>query len=198
MINDKYMELVDPSCKQAYLDYKDGKDTIEAYGSHQPFLINLLNTITEGDVLEFGVGNQSTPIMHTICEHQGRNLLSLEYSKEWINRFDYLRSEKHEIKNFALNDLYTLRKRHFAIALIDGEPRILRQALIHLLKNNVDYFLVHDTQELLFSEEYINSRSDCVFYDYDFSGFKHVFYNVYFHLSTILSNLDEINQNIII
>ena len=73
----------------------------------------------------------------------------------------------------------------FAIALVDAHPAELRQIFINNMKNNVDYFIVHDTE---------NPEP----YKYDFTGFKHVLEFKHANPQTsVLSNLDVIDEKIL-
>ena len=95
MINDRNIEYLKDEYKESYSAFVKGRNLLP-FSSHQPVLIHTLNTITEGDVLEYGMGWHSTPIMHIICGMQGRNLLSVETDKNWFNKFVGYRSEKHD------------------------------------------------------------------------------------------------------
>lgn len=176
------MEGINKKYIKPYLDWKSGEYQVLyskglageiAYGSHQPVLIKLLNTITKGDVIEFGMGEYSTHVMHYICKQQGRNMLSLETDQQWIDKFkEYngLLIEPGKLKE------YDFFKRKFSIALVDGQPLKFRQVFIELM--NVDYFIVHDTEP-----EWRD------LYDWNFSGFKNVynFTDIIPH-TTVLSN----------
>jgi len=195
MINDRYMELIKNEHKVSYLLFKEGK-SLQPWASHQPVLIHTLNTIKEGDVLEYGMGWNSSPIMHLICAMQGRKLLSVETDEKWFNKFLDYRNESHELLRLPAVDLgrwdHELFKRKYSIAFIDGCTDISRQKFIEALTDNVDYFVVHDTEEAA-----KNFRYPGFSYQWDFSGFKHVY-----HLqkggpaSSLLSNLDIINPEL--
>ena len=196
-INDRWMDRVRPMYKEAYCLYMRGGLKTKPFGSHQPVLIHLLNTIKTGNVLEYGMGHHSTHIMHVICQKQGRKLLSIEYSEEWMNKFIPYRNPSHEILLFnedkLLNKEYPFFSDKFAIAFIDGAPEKDRQTMIELLKDNVDYFIVHDTEEVVKGFTYPNFS-----YKYDFSGFKHVLhFDQAQPMTSVLSNLENIDRNIL-
>jgi predicted nucleic acid-binding protein len=196
MINEKYIELVPEKYKKPYLLYKEGNTELPdlfAFGSHQPILIHMLNTITKGEVLEFGMGTYSTRLLHIICTLQGRKLLSLENDPKWFERYVDCKNEWHHLEIFLTEDLLEKKcsflKKKYAIALIDAHPGTLRQFLIENLK--ADYFIVHDT------ESEIRKALD-ISYNYDFSKFKHVYsFDKLFPMTSILSNLEEVNKNIL-
>ena len=51
-INDQYVQELSKEYKKAYLDYQAGKSNIDSWGSHQPLLIHVVNTIIKGDVFK--------------------------------------------------------------------------------------------------------------------------------------------------
>jgi len=186
------MELLKPEEKQAYIQYKNNELRDFPYGSHQPVLIHMLNTITEGNVLELGIGNHSTPILNLICGKQGRKLLSIETDENWVNMLSSYRRDGHDIQYISRDELIKLDNplfdKKYAIAFIDGPVAQDRQVFIN--KVNADYIIVHDT--------------DCVVkkfkdsFNYDFSAFKHVYhFTSCYPTTSVLSNLDEINKDIL-
>ena len=200
-MNDKYMNLVQEENKKAYLWHigNHGKSNKNIpYGSHQPVLIHLLNTITEGNVMEFGMGIHSTSIMHTICAKQGRKLLSIDNDMKWFSQNEKYRTENHEMHFFNTNKLlnceYDFFNMDFAIIFVDAAPASLRQFFIEKMKGHTDYMIVHDTEEL--SHPGIHNGQNV--YKYNFSSFKHVlhFYKI-MPTTSIISDLDIIDKNIL-
>jgi hypothetical protein len=163
-MNDKYIDQIDPAIVKPYLDWKNGvyKWGDEAYGTHQPLLIHMINE-TSGNVLEFGMGVYSTPLLHFICHLQGRFMLSLETDKDWFDKFPkYTRmliNPEIQLREYGFMNM------NFSVALIDGNPLRFRQTFIEAMKDNVDYFVVHDTE--------VGEHDEL--YDYDFSGFKNIY-----------------------
>ncbi len=182
--------------KQSYLLYQAGQK-LSPWSSHQPILIHTLNTITEGDVLEYGMGWNSTPLMHMICGMQGRKLLSVETHPGWFAKFEKNKSENHGMLLISPDELlkwdHVLFKQKYSIAFIDGGPEGARQGFMDALADNVDYFVVHDTEEWAGKFRYPGFS-----YQWDFSRFKHQY-----HLqkggpaSSLLSNLPEINTELL-
>ena len=199
-MNDKYMELVPEENKMAYLYYmgdnkQSGKNI--PFGSHQPVLIHLLNTITEGDVMEFGMGTNSTAIMHTICEQQGRKLLSIDNNMAWFTQNKEYETEDHEIRFFNTDKLlcytYDFFDRDFAVIFVDAAPGPLRQFFIDRMKGQADYMIAHDTEEAIHPG--IHKGYDV--YNYDFSSFKHVLhFEKIMPATTVISDLKEINKDL--
>lgn len=196
MINDRYVDLLPDEYKRSYTIFMQG-GRLAPFSSHQPLLLHTLNTIKKGDVLEYGMGWNSTPIMHLICGMQGRKLLSVETELKWFNLFLDRRSEDHELLHLTEQELCKwdnpFLNKKYSVAFIDGAPPEARKVLIEKIKDNVDYFVVHDT------EEYARSFSYPGFsYQWDFSMFKHVY-----HLqqgdpvTSLLSNLEEIDLDLL-
>jgi len=187
-MNDKYMDLVPGKDKESYTLYKNGKLVFKPWSSHQPVLIHMLNTITDGIVMELGVGDHSTCIMHTICGEQKRKLLSIENSALWFKKFVKYMTPDHEMFLFKTHRLldryYGFFDWRFAIIFVDANPVNMRQPFIESMKGQADYMIVHDTEEPL--------------YNYNFSSFKHVIhFPDVIPRTTILSDLDEINKDIL-
>lgn len=195
-VNDKYIDLLPDIYKRSYLEYRKGLFHVEGWGSHQPVIIHVLNTVTVGKVLEFGMGYNSTPIFHTICKAQKRNLISVDFDFTWYKRFTGYKSDSHKIL-FMNQDLFRNKERSFiplnnnySIVFVDSRPAWTRTMLIELVKDRADYIIAHDTTN------YINGKQDG--YGYDFSGFKHVYHFTKVSVATTLvSNLTEINPGIL-
>ncbi len=192
-INDKYMKLIKPEHKISYLAYLHDAKRMDAFSTHQPVLIHTLNTIVEGDVLEFGTGWNSTPLMHLICGLQGRNLLSIDTDPDWFKKFTNFESPWHHLQLSAQGPIYngthSMFNKRYTIAFIDAAPAEIRQPVIERIKDIADYVIVHD--------------SECTFqgrvnvYRYDFSMYKHVLHFRPMNPATsLLSNLDEINPEL--
>jgi len=194
MINDRYLRYVQEPYKLSYISYMKG-EPIHAYSSHQPVLIHMLNTITEGDVLEFGMGHHSTPIMHIICTMQDRSLLSIDTDKIWFRKFTRYIYGKHTAmhinKNVLLEPYHEFYKGKYSIIFVDGAPAEIRQPFIDEVQNITDYLIVHD------SESIPNGVDDA--YHYNFSMFKHVlhFKGGLAPGTSVLSNLDKIDERIL-
>ncbi len=188
-INDKYVNLIDKDFKQSYTNWINGKDTL-AFSSHQPLLIHVINTISEGPVLEFGTGYNSTMILHTITGFQDRTLLSIETDSDWYKKMKKVESEWHDMQLVNPRKLlnHPLFDTHFSVAFIDGAPAELRQPFLE--KINADYLIVHDTECVVQGVTNV--------YAFDFSMFKHVYHlKTVPPMTTLLSNLDTIDENLL-
>jgi len=185
-MNDKYIDELEDKYKLSYLDFKKGRFNTEEWGSHQPLLIHTVNTITEGSVMELGIGDNSTPLLHLLCEKQGRKLYSYEFDEQWYDKYKHYENENHELflitgrqfkdKEFSLHWL------HHSILFIDSHPSWTRQWTIDNLTDNADYFIVHDT----YYTQNGQIKSDN---NYNFDKFKYVkHFNKVNRVSTLFSN----------
>jgi len=193
MINDRYMDLVKPAYQVSYLAYLKDAKKMDAFSTHQPVVIHLLNTINQGDVLEFGMGWYSTPIMHLICGLQGRTLLSVDTDKEWADKFEAYKAPWHKVALTGqvplLSGTHPMFDHHYSVAFVDAAPAEIRQPVIVKLKDIADYIIVHDSECTFQGRENV--------YKYDFSMFKHVMHFKPMNPATsVLSNLDVIDEEV--
>jgi len=196
MINDKYMDLINPKHISEYLHFKEGK-RCKPFGNHQPVLIHMLNTIAEGSILEYGMGLYSTAVINMIGGMQGRKIVSLETDKKWFSKFLDYESQDHELillpAEKLIENKHELFDRKYSIAFIDGASGTDRQKVIERIKDNVDYFIVHDTEEAAKNFTYPGFT-----YGWDFSGFKHqLHFGPEDPMTSVLSNLDEVDKKIL-
>jgi len=201
LVQDQHKISYDYYKKNGFTTYKESHDMYlrgEAnhiiFGTHQPVLIHMLNTVSEGSVLEFGMGPSSTPIISIICGEQNRYVVSVDNNPKWLEPLMFYQDEMHDIRLFEdekiRNREYTFLNEKFTITLIDAHPAELRQVVIDFMRDLSDYIIVHDTEGVVNNIEYG--------YHYDFSKFKHVLHFTHTHpMTTVLSNLDEINPEIL-
>lgn len=192
-MNDKYINELPDIYKKSYLDYKRGLFDTEEWGSHQPLLIHLVNTITKGDVFELGIGDNSTPLLHLLCEKLGRKLFSYEFDKTWYEKYKSYENDNHKLflldtKKFRNNE-YIFNK--CSIGFIDSHPAWTRQHAINFFVNGAGYLIVHDTSYV------VNGvvRSDN---NYNFSLYKNVLhFKKVNRVSTLFTNkeiTEELNK----
>jgi len=124
-------------------------------GSHLPIVMRLM-AMTEGPVLELGMGLFSTPYLHWACYDSQRPLVSCENKKPFLDMFVF--NDKREVGNdytfheivFVENsdwDKIDVTDRHWSIVLIDHNPGPRRREEMKRVANNADYVVVHDTDE---------------------------------------------------
>lgn len=185
-INENYISELSDQYKKSYIDYKNGLFNTEEWGSHQPLLIHLVNTITEGNVLEFGMGDNSTPLLHLLCEKHQRKLFSYEFDSNWFPRYKHYENDNHKLfllnENNFRNNEYDFEKS--SIAFIDSHPVWTRHHLIEFLKDKVDYLIIHDTS-------YAPNGIVEAYNDYNFDSYKNVLhFDKVSRVSTFFTNKD--------
>lgn len=127
------------------------------FGTHMaPLITSVMNT--KGPVLEMGCGDYSTPILHSICMSQNRELVSTDTSKSWITLFLDLKTSMHNFiyvsvyeddwelnpKPFLWDDIGN--DRHWGVVFIDHRPGDRRKIDILRMMDKADIIVVHDTE----------------------------------------------------
>ena len=113
-------------------------------GSHISVLVKYLQE-TKGDVLELGIGYNSTPLLHWMCRDMGRNLVSLESDEKWTEQFKDYRSDTHQILSITDWTQAEIDKR-WGLVLVDHRPAMRRRDEAKRLKDLADVILVHDSE----------------------------------------------------
>ena len=116
----------------------------KTYGTHLPVLIKLLG-ITDGPILELGIGLYSTTYLHWTCFSKKRKIVSYENQAGWIYYFEKYRSDFHQI-NFIENWDELEVKDFWDIILIDHGPDIRRGIDAGRFANNAKYIILHDSE----------------------------------------------------
>lgn len=117
-------------------------DISTTHGTHLPVLIKIIN-LTNGPVLELGMGIFSTPYLHFAC-YPKRRLVSFENNPEfaeWIAGFKASFHETYFVNDWNAIDL----SGHWSVVLVDHSPAERRVEEIKKLANSADYLVVHDT-----------------------------------------------------
>ena len=126
--------------------------TATEWGSHLPALLACI-AVTDGPVLELGMGHFSTPQLHALCVASGRFLVSIEQDTEWHEEFKkYAHEYYHEIRTGAycalLDEAATdgLTDK-WGVAFIDHSPGGANRAnAFKQLIEVSDYVVMHDAQ----------------------------------------------------
>lgn len=116
--------------------------------SHLPALLACC-AVTTGPVLELGVGHFSTPHLHALCGAMGRELVSMEDNREWLELFEkqYLSDGHGFLSGFLLNDVIA-RQIRWSVAFIDHSPGgANRAAVFKALIDVSEFVVVHDAQK---------------------------------------------------
>ncbi len=140
--------------------------------SHQPALIWALENTT-GAILELGVGNSSTELIHTFAQKHDRDVVSIEDSPEWIGKFMKMESNRHrfilvERSVQAWMDIINNQSdRKWGVVFVDqghGEDiwRPTRNYAVNKLVACADYIVAHDADIF---PEMINEEFNCGIYE---------------------------------
>jgi len=114
------------------------------WGSHLPVLIRMVE-LTDGPVLEMGMGAFSTPILHWMCFDRGRTLVSYDNDDGYFKTSRRLQCDFHHI--YLVNDWnMTDIERPWGLAFIDHSPAERRIEDIKRLAHYAQYIVVHDTE----------------------------------------------------
>lgn len=123
--------------------------------------ISVLATVvahTDGPVLELGMGDWSTPLLHGLCSVNKRYLLSTETDQNWMALFQDLATNWHEFEfvpvfEESIERYYRPEKwdtvgneKRWSVVFIDHAPAERRLMDIARLRKNTDVFVVHDTE----------------------------------------------------
>jgi hypothetical protein len=118
------------------------------FATHQPVLWTIANEST-GPIAEFGCGHGSTPLLHGIAEARGVSLLTLDGSREWLDRFrPRFESPQHEFRvvddwDAELGDPRWDEQRY--LVFVDQGPFEARAATVARVRHSADYVVLHDS-----------------------------------------------------
>lgn len=117
----------------------------DQWGSHLPALLAACEH-TSGPILECGMGDHSTPVLHDFCEKTGRRLISCDTHPDWVMSFQHLAAPWHELCDFSAfcvdGSLFGSR---YGVALVDHKARV-RGGLLYVLRDLCDVVVMHDSE----------------------------------------------------
>jgi len=114
------------------------------YATHQPVLREMLNRTT-GSILELGSGDYSTPLIHELTE--GRKVLTVDDSLEWLNKYIGLQTENHKficVEDRRFQEFYDNDDEQWNVVFIDNGAWSARVKAIIKYKDVADYIILHD------------------------------------------------------
>lgn len=119
----------------------------EHWGSHLPPLLRALS-LTDGPVLELGMGAFSTPVLHWLCLDTDRFLLSCDNDPFWFAQFDNFASPGHQLYLAEEDrwDYAPIDDTLWSVALVDHGPHTRRKVEALRLADHCEFILVHDSQ----------------------------------------------------
>src|ERR1044072_104888 len=117
-----------------------------SYGTHLPVLTYLLDTFDVRSVMEFGLGNFSTPFFLS----RGVRLTSVETDEGWLRHFVGLPAPNHKVifhPDPNVHDIFedVCRNNRYDLALVDG-PRTTRWRCVNVLFERATIIVAHDTK----------------------------------------------------
>ncbi|MBU0846436.1 hypothetical protein KKH23_04550 [Patescibacteria group bacterium] len=112
-------------------------------GSHLPVLIRALKATT-GPVVELGAGIYSTPILHALCEAEGRKLVTYENDPDFFEWASHYQSSFHDVRKVEIWADVDLAEVNWAVAFVDHAPDEKRwQEVVRL--THAEYVVCHDS-----------------------------------------------------
>jgi hypothetical protein len=117
---------------------------MDPYGTHQRLLLKAA-LMTSGPILELGVGEYSTPLLHEIALAQNRALTSVDSDLNWIQKFGRFENNQHHLLHVPNWDAFKPNSR-FGLAFIDHAPSERREIDIMRLAPLTDILVIHDTE----------------------------------------------------
>lgn len=128
--------------------------------THIPILMRVVS-MTNGPILELGMGYYSTTILNWICTIEERELVSYESSKFYFKKFVSYENSFHKlyhVKNWEDADI----EKQWDVAFIDHAPGERRREDIKRLANYAQYIICHDSEP----SEDLGGREDGLGYQY--------------------------------
>ena len=112
------------------------------WGSHLPILMKIVQ-MTDGPILELGIGIFSTPLLHWLCFESKRELISYDHSEVYFDRFRHFKNKYHHL--FFVEDWDKAEiERSWDVVLVDHNDERRRHE-VKRLANWGKYIIVHDT-----------------------------------------------------
>lgn len=129
---------------------------MDLVASHQRALIAAIIRTT-GPILELGVGWYSTPLLHELATGLQRRLWTFDNNEHWLKQFKSLENKWHklELVGWWKEIIEPLSRgfppghsdKRFGVCFVDQGQPIEREYAIRALKDRVDIFVMHDTEE---------------------------------------------------
>jgi len=157
------------------------------FGTHiTPLLAAVLHT--KEDVIEMGMGDYSTPLLHEIIAYQrkkgsDRKLISFESNQSWLANFDDLACHWH--KFFLVDDWLSANLDYnISVLFVDHAPAEQRRLDIIKYAHIAKIVVVHDTDKM----NYYQYQSAFDLFQYAFT------YKRYAKSTTVLSNFIDVSK----
>ncbi|CAN5216969.1 hypothetical protein BH20ACT16_BH20ACT16_03250 [soil metagenome] len=120
------------------------------YATHQPVSYAVAQRCN-GPVVEFGCGEGSTRLLHSVCAERGVKLLTLDSDAEWLGRYSRaLAGEQHEFRIVESwsDELAEIERHEWGLVFIDQGSWEARAETARRLAGKAEYLIVHDHDAL--------------------------------------------------
>ena len=160
-----------------------------AWCSHMPLLTKVM-TVSDGPVLELGMGPFSTPLLHWLCEDRDRELVSYDTTSAFFKENLAFQTELHQIKMLpsetreAWADIKDIESRHWGVVFIDQHPADSRAGTAGRAAHFADYVIIHDSDSKLSGHYHYEEI-------YPLFKYKYVYRKAKPH-TTVLSNFKDL------
>jgi hypothetical protein len=154
------------------------------WASHIPILSKVMQ-VSNGPVMECGVGIYSTPLFHTFCDMEKRFLDSYEDHKVWFDYHIMFQSRLHHITYIQNWDNLPIEKRHWGVIFIDHLSTRRSLEAIRAAQY-ADYVVLHDSN----GRDEIHYHYSTV---YPYYKYRFIFNRIHPH-TTILSNFKTLDN----
>lgn len=112
------------------------------FNSHQPVLKEYIEK-TSGLIIEFGMGDGSTELIHAYAIFGERNIISYENNREYYDRFKHM-NYKHQV--IFVENWNEVKAQEADIVFIDHAPAARRHIDAIRFSKLAQYVIVHDTE----------------------------------------------------
>lgn len=115
------------------------------YGTHRRGLYRALLAmqIDKRPVLELGMGDTSTQLLHDYCESTGKVLYSVDDDDNWRIKFASMAADFHVISKDTPAD-FPIESLQWSVALVDHKPADDRYRELERLRGRCGIIVLHD------------------------------------------------------
>lgn len=116
-----------------------------AWGSHMPVLTKVME-LSDGPVLELGMGLFSTPLLHMLCFNKDRHLTSYESDEKFFKMHGNFVSPLHRIEYVTDWDSIRIDETPWGVVFVDHEAD--RRAIeTKRVANMARFVVIHDSEK---------------------------------------------------
>lgn len=117
----------------------------KGYSTHNTLLLKAVNAC-KGNVVEFGGGFFSTPLLHWVCKDLGKNLVTLENDTTFYDFTKQFRSKSHKVIFIEDWDDFKADS-NWGVVFIDHDQPYQRRGYDAIrFKDVAEFIVIHDTE----------------------------------------------------